>query len=105
VAVVAAGQPADALLVEDLPGGLRGDRHALGGAGGGDLGDAVPGRAQFQDRRRSWPVALRGPFGPGLASANMLSLPLRSMVAIWCTLAVEYPNRSATSAAGMSSRK
>jgi len=53
-------------------------------------------------RARSVPVALRGPFGPGLVSANRLSLPLRSSVAIWRTLAVEYPNRPATSAAGIS---
>ena len=34
--------------------------------GGGDLSDAVPGRAQLQPPlARSVPVALRGPFGPG----------------------------------------
>jgi hypothetical protein len=56
-------------------------------------------------RARSSPVALRGPFGPGLVSANMASLPLRSSVSIWWMLAVEYPNRSATSLAGISSVK
>jgi hypothetical protein len=40
-------------------------------------------------RSRSAPVALRGPFGPGLDSANRLSFPRRSRVAIWCTDAVE----------------
>jgi hypothetical protein len=49
-------------------------------------------------------MALRGPFGPGLASANSASLPLRSRVAIRCTLSLE-PNRSATWATGRSSRK
>jgi hypothetical protein len=38
---------------------------------------------------RSSPVALRGPFGPGLDSANSRIRPVRSRVAIWCTLAVE----------------
>ena len=38
---------------------------------------------------RTCPVALRGPFGPGLASVNGASLPVRSRVAIWCTEAVE----------------
>ena len=56
-------------------------------------------------RERSVPVALRGPLGPGLVSANRVSRPLRSKVAIWWMLAVEYPNRSATSAAGISSVK
>jgi hypothetical protein len=31
---------------------------------------------------RTAPVALRGPFGPGLASVNGASLPVRSRVAI-----------------------
>ena len=47
-------------------------------------------------RDRSCPVALRGPFGPGREPANSSSFPVRSKVAIWCTLAAEYPNRSAT---------
>ena len=41
------------------------------------------------NRSRSSPVALRGPLGPGLGSANRLSFPDRSSVAIWCTEAVE----------------
>ena len=61
-----------------------------------------PAARSSSTRARSWPVALRGPFGPGLASVNSASLPLRSSVAIWCTLAVEYPNLSATWLAGMS---
>jgi hypothetical protein len=64
-----------------------------------------PAARSSSTRARSAPVALRGPFGPGLASANRFSRPLRSSVAIWWTLAVEYPNRSATSAAGIPSRK
>jgi hypothetical protein len=48
VPVVAAGLPLDALAVEDLPAGLRGDRHPLRGARIGDLGHRVPGRPQFQ---------------------------------------------------------
>ena len=47
-AVVAAGQPRQALGIEDLPAGLRRDRQALAGARGGDLGDGMPGGAQFQ---------------------------------------------------------
>ena len=47
-AVVAAGQPRQALDVEDLPEGLRRDRHPLPGARGGDLGDGMPGGAQLQ---------------------------------------------------------
>ncbi len=64
-----------------------------------------PAARSASTRSRSWPVASRGPFGPGLASANRLIRPARSTVAIWCTLAVEYPNRSATSLAGISSTK
>ena len=56
-------------------------------------------------RSRSSPVALRGPLGPGLDSANRLSFPDRSRVAIWCTEAVEYPNWSATCAADNSCTK
>ena len=54
---------------------------------------------------RSSPVAFVGPLGPGLASANSRIRPVRSRVAIWCTLAVEYPKASATCAAGRSSTK
>jgi hypothetical protein len=48
-----------------------------------------PAARSASTRWRSSPVALRGPLGPGLASVNNTSLPLRSSVAIWCTLAVE----------------
>jgi hypothetical protein len=41
---------------------------------------------------RTGPVALVGPLGPGLASVNRRIRPDRTSVAIWCTLAVEYPN-------------
>lgn len=54
---------------------------------------------------RSGPVALTGPLGPGLGSANRRIRPDRSNVAIWCTLAVEYPNWSATRSADCSSTK
>ena len=54
---------------------------------------------------RSGPVALTGPLGPGRASANRRIRPDRTSVAIWCTLAVEYPNWSATRVAGQSSTK
>ena len=64
-----------------------------------------PAPRSSSTRARSAPVALRGPFGPGLVPVNMFSRPLRSKVAIWWMLAVEYPNRSATSAAGISSVK
>ncbi len=47
-ALVTAGQPGNPLGVEDLPGRLRRHRHSLAGERGGDLGHAVPGRAQFQ---------------------------------------------------------
>ena len=64
-ALVAAGQPGQPLGVEDLPDRLRRHRQALGGQRGGDLGDAVPGRPQFQHpvaQRRRWPCAV--PSGP-----------------------------------------
>jgi len=48
-----------------------------------------PAARSSSARARSWPVALRGPLGPGLVSANRFSLPLRSKVAIWWMLAVE----------------
>jgi hypothetical protein len=48
-----------------------------------------PAARSSRTRARSWPVALRGPLGPGLVSANRASLPLRSSVAIWWMLAVE----------------
>jgi len=64
-----------------------------------------PAARSSSTRARSSPVALLGPLGPRRAPANRFSRPVRSKVAIWWTLAVEYPNRSATSAAGMSSRK
>ena len=54
---------------------------------------------------RSCPVALTGPLGPGRASANSRIRPDRTSVAIWCTLAVEYPNWPATRAAGHSCTK
>jgi len=34
-------------------------------------------------------MALHGPFGPGRGSVNKLIFPVRSSVAIWCTLALE----------------
>jgi hypothetical protein len=64
-----------------------------------------PAARSASTRARSSPVALRGPFGPGRGSVNRFIRPVRSSVAIWCTLAVEYPNRSATSAAGSWSTK
>ena len=48
-----------------------------------------PAARSASTRARSSPVALRGPFGPGRGSVNRLSFPVRSSVAIWCTLAVE----------------
>ena len=70
------------------------------GQDAGDLGDAAAGGARRPITfSRSGPVALVGPLGPGLASANRRIRPDRSKVAIWCTLAVEYPNWSATRAA------
>ena len=47
-ALVAAGQPGQPLGVEDLPDGLRRDRHPLAGERSGDLGDRMPGRPQLQ---------------------------------------------------------
>ena len=34
-----------------------------------------PAARSSSTRARRWPVALRGPLGPGLVSANRLSLP------------------------------
>ena len=48
-----------------------------------------PAARSSSTRWRSWPVALRGPFGPGLVPANRLSRPWRSKLAIWWMLAVE----------------
>ena len=67
-AVVAAGQPRQSLGVEDLPGGLCRDRHPLAGECGRDLGDRVPGGAQFQHPGAELAGGLAGAFraGPGL---------------------------------------
>ena len=69
VPVVAARQPRQSLGVEDLPDGLRRDRHPLAGERGGDLGDGMPGRAQFQHPATQFPGGLDGSFrarpGPG----------------------------------------
>ncbi len=66
--LVAAGQPGDALGVEDLPGGLRGYRQAIGGERGGDLGDAMPGGPQGERHGPQLPGGLARPFraGPGI---------------------------------------
>jgi len=47
-ALIAAAQSRQPLGIQDLPDGLRRDRHPLAGQRGGDLGDAVPGGAQLQ---------------------------------------------------------
>ncbi len=49
--------------------------------------DSLPARKRTT-LSRSGPVALVGPLGPGLASANRRILPPRTSVAIWWTLAV-----------------
>jgi hypothetical protein len=81
-ALVAAGQPGQPIGLEDLPDRLGGDRQAVGGERTGDLGDAVVWARSRKTLVRSSPVALRGPFGPGLVWANSCSLPERSRVAI-----------------------
>ena len=64
-ALVAAGQPRQPLGVEDLPDGLRRDRHPLGGERGGDLGDRMPGRAQLQHPGPQLAGGLARAFGAG----------------------------------------
>ena len=55
----------------------------------------VPGGAQFQHPGPQLAGGLARSLGAGPGLGEQGSRPLRSSVAIWCTLAVEYPNRSA----------